>query len=308
PDVVGDTLAVATGKITAANLVVGNKSNQSDPNVPAGSVISQNPAAGATANEGDAVDLVISTGPATVPTTVPDVVGDTLAVATGKITAANLVVGNKSNQSDPNVPAGSVISQNPAAGATANEGDAVDLVISTGPSGGDNVIIDGCDTGVSDPGGIQAGIDQCEVDASNHGLFVRCVAIFTKAEGVPQSDRKGIMKCAAHSSIDGGSGSTVPSSIPDNTGAPVASSSGSSQSSVAATRNVTMGGSDTGVGDSDGSIQARVDACVASATSQRKFVKCVGKAAKSLKRSGAISKSEKKALKRAAKRSGFGNS
>lgn len=70
-------------------------------------------------------------------------------------------------------------------------------------SGGDNIEIDGCDTGVQDPGGIQAGIDQCEANASNHGQFVRCVAIFTKAEGVPQSDRKGIMKCAAHSSIDG---------------------------------------------------------------------------------------------------------
>jgi len=69
-----------------------------------------------------------------------------------------------------------------------------------------------------------------------------------------------------------------------------------------------MGSSDTGVADSDGSIQARVDACAASATSKRKFAKCVGKAAKSLKRSGVISKSEKKALKRAAKRSGIGNS
>jgi hypothetical protein len=79
----------------------------------------------------------------------------------------------------------------------------INVPLSGSGSGGDTIMIDGCDTGVEDPGGIQAGIDACAVDASNHGLFVRCVAIFTRAEGIPQEDRKGIMKCAAHSSIDG---------------------------------------------------------------------------------------------------------
>jgi hypothetical protein len=119
------------------------------------------------------------------------------------------------------------------------------------------------------------------------------------------------MKCAAHSSIDG-PGSTALSeggNVPDNTtGTPAPSSSASSQSSVAAIRNVTIDGRDTGVADSDGSIQASVEACADSAASHRKFVKCVGKVAKSLKRSGDITKREKKRMKKAAKKSSIGSS
>ena len=303
PSVTGLNLADATSALEADDLVVGNTSEQSDETVPEGDVISQDPAAGTEVEAGSAVDLVISTGPATVPATVPNVVDDSLAVATGKIEAADLVVGNTSEQSSETVPEGDVISQDPVGGTEVEAGSAVDLVISSGPSGGDNITIDGCDTGVPLGEEIQANIDQCEANATNHGQFVRCVAIFTKADGVPQSDRKGIMKCAAHSSIDGSEPTALSEggNVPDNnTGTPA-------PSSFAATiQNVTIDGTDTGVGDSDGSIQASVDACAASATSHRKFVKCVGKVAKSLKRSGDITKREKKRMKKAAKKSSIG--
>ena len=131
PDVVGLTQAQATTAITTANLVIGTVTQQSDDSVPAGNVISQSPTAGTVVTEGSAVDLVISSGPDNA--TVPDVVGLTQAQATTAITAADLVIGTVTQQSDNSVPAGNVISQSPTAGTEVAQGSAVDLVISSGP-------------------------------------------------------------------------------------------------------------------------------------------------------------------------------
>jgi PASTA domain/Dockerin type I domain len=135
PNVVNDTLAAATTAITAVGLVVGTTSTQSSTTVASGSVISQDPAAGASAPSGSAVNLVLSSGPPLV--TVPNVVNDTLATATGALTTADLVVGTTTKKTSPTVPAGSVISQDPAAGAKIVAGSAVNLVVSTGGLRGD---------------------------------------------------------------------------------------------------------------------------------------------------------------------------
>ena len=65
---------------------------------------------------------------------VPNVVGLTQSAATTAITGAGLVVGTVTQQSSATVPAGSVISQNPAAGTSVAAGSAVNLVVSTGPA------------------------------------------------------------------------------------------------------------------------------------------------------------------------------
>jgi hypothetical protein len=67
PNVVGDTQAAATTAITGAGLVVGTVTSASSSTVPSGDVISQSPAAGTSVNVGSAVDLVISSGPASNP-------------------------------------------------------------------------------------------------------------------------------------------------------------------------------------------------------------------------------------------------
>ncbi|MGB5540412.1 MAG: PASTA domain-containing protein, partial [Gammaproteobacteria bacterium] len=91
PNVVGLTQAAAEAAILAANLTVGTVTFSSSATVPAGDVISQNPAACvACATFGDPVDLVVSTGPAVVLIDVPDVVGLTQAAAEAAILAANL--------------------------------------------------------------------------------------------------------------------------------------------------------------------------------------------------------------------------
>jgi hypothetical protein len=67
PNVVGLTQAAATSAITTAQLTLGTVTNASSPTVPMGSVISENPAAGTSVVAGSAVNLVVSSGPATPP-------------------------------------------------------------------------------------------------------------------------------------------------------------------------------------------------------------------------------------------------
>ena len=131
PNVVNLTQAAATTAITNAGLVIGTVGSASNPTIPAGSVISQNPIAATQVVAGSAVNLVVSTGPVLV--AVPNVVNLTQAAATTAITNAGLVVGTVGSASSPTVPAGSVISQNPIAATQVATGSAVNIVVSTGP-------------------------------------------------------------------------------------------------------------------------------------------------------------------------------
>jgi beta-lactam-binding protein with PASTA domain len=130
PNVVGQTQVLATPAITVLGLTVTTTSANSA-TVAVGTVISQNPLAGASVAPGSAVALVISLGPANV--TVPNVVGQTQVLATPAITVLGLTVSTTSANSA-TVAVGSVISQNPLAGASVAPGTAVALVISLGPA------------------------------------------------------------------------------------------------------------------------------------------------------------------------------
>ena len=68
--------------------------------------------------------------------TVPNVVGLSQTAAEAAITAAGLTVGTVTQETSSTVLAGNVISQNPAADASVARGSAVNLVVSSGPSGG----------------------------------------------------------------------------------------------------------------------------------------------------------------------------
>jgi len=92
--------------------------------VPAGSVISTTPAAGAKLRRGDPVALVVSRGPQLI--TIPSVVGQTLQDATAAIEALKLQV-TTTTQADPQ---GIVISEDPPANQMARAGDTVTLVVS----------------------------------------------------------------------------------------------------------------------------------------------------------------------------------
>jgi beta-lactam-binding protein with PASTA domain len=131
PDVVGFTQVNATSALAAAGLDVGSTSAVASDSVPAGNVVSQMPSAGTSVVVGSAVALTISSGPATV--VVPDVSGLTQSAATTVITAASLAVGSVTTITSTSVPAGNVVSQSPAAGATVPHGSPISLVVSVGP-------------------------------------------------------------------------------------------------------------------------------------------------------------------------------
>ncbi len=131
PDLGGKTLVEASAEIIGANLTVGTISEDYSATVPAGAVVSQNPAAGASVVPGSVVALTLSKGPQ--PVTVPDVVGQPQATAAALLGGAGLTVGAVTQECSATVPAGNVVRQDPAAGAQANAGSAVALVDSTGP-------------------------------------------------------------------------------------------------------------------------------------------------------------------------------
>jgi len=132
PDVTGLDQATAESNITAAGLIVGTITNQSSDTVPAGDIISQDPASTTMVSAGTAVNLVVSSGPANI--AVPDVVGLSQAQATTDINAAGLVVGTVTQQNNNNVPVGNVISQDPVPATLVSAGTAVNLVVSNGPA------------------------------------------------------------------------------------------------------------------------------------------------------------------------------
>jgi hypothetical protein len=130
PNVVGDTQAAATTAITGASLTLGTVTTQSSATVATGVVISQSPNASTSGSKGGAVNLVVSSGPATV--AAPAVTGDTQAAATTSLTGAGLTVGTVTMASSTTVASGKVISENPAAGTSVDVGSAVSLIVSTG--------------------------------------------------------------------------------------------------------------------------------------------------------------------------------
>lgn len=131
PNVVGQTDSAAANTLQSVGLTVGQTTPQYSATVPAGAIISQNPAAGTTVAPGSAVDLVVSLGPE--PVTVPDVVGHTESDAANTLQNVGLTVGNVARQYDSYVPSGTIMHQNPAAGLSVPSGSAVDLVVSLGP-------------------------------------------------------------------------------------------------------------------------------------------------------------------------------
>jgi len=123
----GQLINGAVHSITEAGMVVGTITTQLSATVPAGVVISQDPAAEVGANFGTAVNLVVSAGGVTV----PSVVGTTQASATSAISAVNLPI-NVTFQASATIPSGTVISQNPAGGTLVAPGTPVAIVVSSG--------------------------------------------------------------------------------------------------------------------------------------------------------------------------------
>ncbi len=131
PDVVGQAEADASSAITGLGLVP-STTEAADETVPAGSVISQDPAAGTAVAAGSAVNIVVSTGPdapGTVP--VPDVAGQPEGDAQKTLVDAGFAV-TSTQQPSADVEIGLVISTNPSAGTEVAPDTSIEMIVSSG--------------------------------------------------------------------------------------------------------------------------------------------------------------------------------
>ncbi|MDE8589003.1 Stk1 family PASTA domain-containing Ser/Thr kinase [Arthrobacter sp. NQ4] len=131
PPLTGGTLDAAKSALNAAEMALGTVTEKFDEEAAAGTVLSQDPAAGTPARHGTPVGLTVSKGPQ--PIAVPSVVGKAEDDAVAAIEAAGLTAEVAPDQVfDRNVPEGAVVSQSPANG-TLTRGGTVTVTISKGP-------------------------------------------------------------------------------------------------------------------------------------------------------------------------------
>ena len=131
PKLVGGSLTDAKNALNAAGMALGTVTEQFDDKAAAGSVLSQDPAAGTPARHGTPVQIAVSKGPQPIP--VPAVVGKAKDDAVAAVKAAGLTAEVAPDEVfDRNVPKGAVVSQSPADG-TLIRGGTVTLTVSKGP-------------------------------------------------------------------------------------------------------------------------------------------------------------------------------
>jgi serine/threonine-protein kinase len=130
PNLVDQTQAAAESALTQQGLAVGQVTTAASTEVAQGSVISTDPAAGQTVDEGTEVNLVVSGGPDTV--AIPNVVGLTEDEATSNLNNAGFTRVN-SKQVASTKPEGEVTAVDPAQGSQADpETQVITLSVSTG--------------------------------------------------------------------------------------------------------------------------------------------------------------------------------
>jgi beta-lactam-binding protein with PASTA domain len=129
PSVVGQAQGTAEQQLQNDGLTVA-VAQQFDAAIPAGQVISTDPAAGASVRKDSTVTLEVSRGADRPP--VPNVVGMTQAAAESAITGADLTVGTVTQQSSSSVSQGKVISADPGVGTPEQPKTLVNLVVSSG--------------------------------------------------------------------------------------------------------------------------------------------------------------------------------
>lgn len=132
PNLASLSVAEATTALETQFLTLGEVSQEFSTTVPVDTVLSSAPSPqDDPVSPGTAVDIVLSAGPE--PVDIPDVTGSEQAAAEQTLTDAGLEVDIDSESvNDPDVPEGSVLSQDPSSGQ-ALPGDTVTLTLSKGP-------------------------------------------------------------------------------------------------------------------------------------------------------------------------------
>jgi serine/threonine-protein kinase len=131
PDVTGMTVSKASTALTDAGLSLGTVTYKAAAGETQGTILSQDPAAGASAEKGSAVS-VVAAGVAT--KGVPNILGLTQEQATAAITDAGFALGSISQVYDASAPVGQVVDQAPAADTQLLPGSQVAIAVSQGPA------------------------------------------------------------------------------------------------------------------------------------------------------------------------------
>ncbi len=132
PDLKGLSKSSAMERLEKMGLKVGSVYEKYSDDEP-GTVVAQDPRAGAKSSRGKSVDITVSRGPKSKKAAVPDVTGAALETARSSLAAKGFKVGNVTKSSSEQA-AGTVISQSPSAGSELEEGSAINLVIAEAAS------------------------------------------------------------------------------------------------------------------------------------------------------------------------------
>ncbi len=130
PSLVGRTLAAASQAAGAVELRVVVAERRQDPNVAAGTVLSQDPAAGGRLNKGASLQVIVSQGTGIV----PSLEGLSVAAAGSRLEAAGLRLGRAIESYGLGAETvGKIVSQLHPPGTHLTPGEPVDVVVSQGP-------------------------------------------------------------------------------------------------------------------------------------------------------------------------------
>lgn len=131
PDVTNKPIAEARAEIQSAGFKVGTETEVYNSDIPTGSVVSTNPAAGEQAKKGSTININVSKG--TEQVTVPDLKGKTADEAQKALASAGLNSQQGDTVFSDDIEEGKVASQDTASGATAYKGDTIVFHLSKGP-------------------------------------------------------------------------------------------------------------------------------------------------------------------------------
>jgi serine/threonine-protein kinase len=126
PDITSEAVADATTELKQRNLTLAVVERDQSDAIPAGTVLSQNPAAGAAVDPGSTVNVTVSAGAPQL--LVPDVSGRTAADATNALQSLGLQT-NIEYVVDPSADSGTVLKQTPAPGTQTKKGSTVSLSV-----------------------------------------------------------------------------------------------------------------------------------------------------------------------------------
>ncbi len=126
PNVIGQTQDKATATLKNTGLTAMPATTSNCNSADNGSVVTQNPAGGASVGKGSSVAIGVCS-PAATPVLVPNVIGQTQDQATATLTDAGLTAAPTTTSNCNSADNGSVVTQNPAGGASVDKGSSVTI-------------------------------------------------------------------------------------------------------------------------------------------------------------------------------------